>query len=294
MGFADRPYYGDQHDPTLRGRMSGVSVSAWLIGINVVIFLLDSVLGGSRRASAFAPSELGYFSIDKAVYGVQLWRWFTYQFLHAGLFHIFFNMLMLFYFGPWIERTLGARRFLAFYLLCGCCGAVVFTGLAFVPDLLGVGQATPLIGASGSIFGLLVACAVLFPHQELMLWGAIRMTMRTLALVFLGIAVLGVIAGSVNAGGEAAHLGGALLGFVLIKNAHWLNIFDRMAMPNISPGQIAEKRKRASFNQKIKKQQAAEAEVDRILDKVHNEGLASLTKKEKRILQEATERQRLD
>jgi membrane associated rhomboid family serine protease len=294
MGFSDRPYYGDQSEPTLRGRMSGVTVTMWLIGINVVIFLLDSVLGGSRRAAAAAPYELGYFSIDKAAYGLQLWRWFTYQFLHGDLFHILFNMLMLYYFGPWIERALGARRFLAFYLLCGCSGAVIFTGLTFVPGLLGVDETSHLIGASGSIFGILVACALLFPRQELMFWGAIRMTMRTMALVFLGLAALGVIVGSRNAGGEAAHLGGALLGFVLIKNSRWLNIFDRMSMPNISPGQIAEKRRRSSFNQKIKKQQALEAEVDRILDKVHHEGLASLTKKEKRILQEATDHQRLD
>ncbi|MBI1367761.1 MAG: rhomboid family intramembrane serine protease [Planctomycetes bacterium] len=292
MGFSDRPYSYDDQQPTLRGQLAGTSVTVWLIVINVLVYILTAIFTQSARASALSPLEWGGFNIDDGVYRMQLWRWFTYQFIHAGLFHILFNMMVLFYFGPWIERMLGPRKYLAFYLLCGCCGAVVYTLLSMVPGLLGEFEGGMLVGASGSIFGLIVACAVRMPHQEIMLWGAIRMTMRTLALILLGVAVLSVVVGSMNAGGDAAHLGGALLGFVLIRNDHWLNLFDRLSTRHISPAQLRDRYKRGRFQDKLKKQAASEQEIDRILAKVSQQGLQSLTRREQKFLRQTSEEKR--
>jgi len=304
MGYEDRTYYRDDQGRGggmfggpgapggFGGRLAGATVVTWLLGLNVVIFLVDSVLTGSVRGDALSPYAWGSFSIDKGVFGLQVWRFFTYQFLHANFFHILFNMIGLFFFGPLIERWLGSRRFLAFYLLCGISGAVLYTLLAFVPGLIPGSLARPMVGASGSVYGILVACAVLFPHQRVMLLiPPIPMSMRTLALIFLGLAALSVIAGSSNAGGEAAHLGGALLGFILIKKPALIGWADRAAQVTqaFKGGDPAAREAKRVRRQK-ESQAAEQQQVDRILDKVRQHGMQSLTGKEKKALQRATER----
>lgn len=292
MGFYDRKYYGGQHDRPSGGLGGGPaqwSMVTWLIVINVVIFFLDNILAGSSRGSAFSIDKWSYFSVDLGVYHLQVWRWFTYQFIHAGFTHILFNMIGLYFFGRLLESWLGSRRFLAFYLLCGASGSLLFTALAFIPGLLGVTTQSGLVGASGSLFGILAACAVLFPTQRVMLlFPPIPMSMRTMAFVFMGIAVFSIIVGSANAGGEAAHLGGALLGFVLIRFPGLLGFAEGTA--HLS-------RIKETFEQKQiqrNRQQAAEreSEIDRILSKVKTSGIQSLTQKERDILQDETDRQR--
>lgn len=295
MAWQDRHYNQDSFRGGGRGgaaggiggRLGGASVVMWLMGINVVVFLLDGVLTSGVRTQSISPYLWGNFNLAEGFYGFQLWRWVTYQFLHHGFMHILFNMIGLYFFGPMLEKWWGSRRFLAFYLLCGISGAAVMTLLSFVPGLLFVGPLTQLVGASGSLFGILAGAAVLFPHQRVMLlFPPIPMAMRTMALLFMGLAFLSVMAGTPNAGGEAAHLGGALLGFMLVKNARWLDWADRF-----SPSAIQHGVNKGRFERKRKREVIDQAEVDRILDKVRDKGLGSLSRKEKSVLNEATERQ---
>jgi membrane associated rhomboid family serine protease len=294
MAWHDRDYNRD--GGSLSTGMAGKSVVTWLIIINVVIALLDGILTGSTRGSAFSPSEWGYYSVEKAIYHGQVWRLVTCQFIHAGFFHLFFNMLSLFYFGPIMENWWGSRRFLAFYLLCGVGAALVYTALSFIPGLIHPVEVAPfadrigLVGASGCIFGVLIGAARVAPTQTIMLlFPPIPMQLRTMAMVFLGIAVVSVIAGSMNAGGEAAHLGGAVVGFLFMKYPGLLGFADRFSG---SVGRWKQGRLRAVAEKE--RQQAAkdDAEVDRILVKVKEHGLHSLTDKEKKTLQRATDRQR--
>lgn len=260
------------------------SIVTWLLIINFVIFVWDNIFGGAQRGSVLSLGQWCFFSPEEAIYGYQVWRFFTYQFIHADFLHILFNMIGLFFFGPLIERWWGSKRFLAFYLLCGVSGAVVATALGFIPGLGVFDRFTLLVGASGSVFGILAACAVLFPHQRVqLLFPPIPMTMRTMALVFLGIAALSVIAGSQNAGGEAAHLGGALLGFLLVKKPSVLDWADRL-----SPSAVKDGINEGRYQKKIENERATEAEIDRILAKVAEKGLQSLSKKEKKALNQAT------
>ena len=178
----------------------------------------------------------------------------------------------------------GSRRFLAFYLLCGIGGAALFLLFAFVPDVIGLSVQSPMVGASGAIFGILVGTAVLYPNQQVMLLiPPVPMKMRTMAMLFLGLALLSLMAGARNAGGEAAHLGGAVLGWLLIRNPGWLDFANRGF--SIKTKQV---RKTARRDNRDKD----DAEIDRILDKVRDKGLASLSNKEKKTLQRATNRQR--
>ncbi|MDX1681719.1 MAG: rhomboid family intramembrane serine protease [Phycisphaeraceae bacterium] len=300
MGLSDRDYHhagetGFGHGGLGRGSFGGGgfgSGDAWsmttiLLVANVVVFLLQAILSGSSRGSAISPGYWGHFSIETTLYGGQVWRLLTYQFLHGGFGHLLFNMIALFFFGPLMEQWWGRRRFLIFYLLCGTAGAFFYTALFFVPDLLNATARTPMVGASGSIFGILIGCALCYPNQRVMLLiPPVPMKMRTLALVILGIAFFSIVMGARNAGGEAAHLGGAAMGFLLIRYpqvVRWL--------ADLGPGSLDAARE-ARDRHREKKEATNQQEVDRILAKVKKEGLGSLTPREKRTLQEATDRAR--
>jgi membrane associated rhomboid family serine protease len=223
MGIYDRDYY---RSPPPRGGFANFqlwSITTWLIVINVAVFFIDRILGGGE---GFGPiSLLGYFSVDTALYHGQVWRFITFQFLHANVPHLFWNMLTLYFFGPMIEDYLGPRRYLAFYLICGCAGGVSEIILSMA-HILGDSPITPLVGASAGIFGVLIAAATVAPNVEIvLLFPPIPIKLKVLAWVMFGISVYTVMSNGVNAGGEAAHIGGALAGFGLIKNVPLLNIF---------------------------------------------------------------------
>jgi membrane associated rhomboid family serine protease len=238
-----------------------------------------------------APGNWLYFSVDKAVKHLELWRWVTYQFVDADIFRMAFNMLGLYFFGPLMEQWWGRRRYLAFYLLCGMSGAILFSLFSLMPGTIFNPQGGALLGSSGSIFGILVGCAVLFPKMPVMLLiPPIPMTMRTMALVFLGIAVASVLLLSGDAGGQAAHLSGAALGFLLVRQPWLLGFADHMSLGFVRRMRQGVRRKRGEM--RIRKTEDEQAEVDRILEKVRAHGLHSLSRGEKRCLHRATERQR--
>lgn len=293
MPWDDRDYYRQEARHSLRGELVGASVVVWLLSLNVAVAIADYIFTGSQRGNWAAPSQYLYFTVDKAVYGLQLWRWITYQFVHVGFWHLLFNMLALLSFGPLMEGWWGRGRFLAFYLLCGISGAVLFSLASAIPGLLGSHAGmTPIAGASGSIFGILVGCAMVAPDtQASLLFLPVTIRMRTLALAFLVIAVLSLLAGSQNAGGEAAHLGGAALGFALVKYPWLLDFSERLHLRRwwrrARPGRWQRQQERLR-----RREEAEQSEVDRILDKVRDHGIHSLTRGEKKILQRATDRQR--
>ena len=115
----------------------------------------------------------------------------------------------------------------------------------------------------------------------------IPMTLRTMAIVFIGLAVLGLLAGSANAGGEAAHLGGVLVGFLLVKYPRLVPGFGSVSMQAVRDGLT-----KGRWEKKQRNAAALEAEVDRILEKVRTKGLQSLSRKERKTLQRATDEQR--
>lgn len=301
MGWQDRHY--NQSGGGAFGPMRGKSVVTWLLIINCVVFILDNILSsGSRIPDWMSPYLIGRFTIDEGIYGFQVWRVLTYQFLHADFMHILFNMIGLYFFGRLLEQWWGSKRFLAFYLLCGVAGVVPYTVIGLVAPNLILNADSPelaqysgeivrqigLVGASGAIYGILIGCAVLFPNQRVqLLIPPIPMSMRTMAIVFLSLAVLSVVAGSPNTGGELAHLGGAALGFFLVKRPGLLSWADRLSTEAIQDGYT-----KGRFEKKMKKEQATREEVDRILAKVSEKGLQSLSKREQKILQQDTDRLR--
>ncbi len=192
------------------------TVTHWLIAVNSAIYAADLI---SREQL----SNWGAFSASQGVLHLQIWRWITYEFLHASPEHLLFNMIALWAFGPLVESILRARSYLAFYILSGLGGTAGYV-LLWRLRFLDVTADSELVGASACIFGVLTGAVYLAPHRviRLMFWG-IRLRYQTLAWILIGIAILHIAARGENAGGEAAHLGGAVAGFVLIRNMHWFS-----------------------------------------------------------------------
>jgi membrane associated rhomboid family serine protease len=209
-------YGGNQPPPPLRGRLLWWTVTHWLIAANVAIYIIDLICGGRL-------TRWGEFSIGDGLLHFQLWRLVTFNFLHASPAHLFFNMICLWAFGPPVELILRRYRYLAFYLFNGLGGVVGYL-LLWRLRFLDVTRDTTMVGASACIFGVLVAAAFLSPHRVVrLIWPPVALRFRTLAWILIGLAVLVIAARGENAGGQAAHLGGALTGYVLIRNMHWFS-----------------------------------------------------------------------
>jgi membrane associated rhomboid family serine protease len=225
MALADREYFRYQPRPRhpIGELFAEAPVTMTLIAINVAVFLIDHLLTPEGNLLQMTRLEFwGHFSAAFAIYGLQLWRLITFQFLHANLTHLLFNMLSLYIFGPMVEQHLGRARYLRYYLICGVGGAVAYLALYMKGVLIGSAW-QPLVGASAGIFGVLVAAAQLAPHATIMLlFPPIPMRLRTAAWVFIAIAIWTVFTHGRNAGGEAAHLGGAIVGFLLMQGQRLL------------------------------------------------------------------------
>lgn len=230
----DSPYPPGGGPPLSRLRYW--SITNWLIAINVAVFVIDIIGSGWLI-------KWGYFSYTTAIRHVQLWRFITFQFLHADAGHIFFNMFSLYFFGNLVEGRLGRKRYLTFYLICGTAGALGYLGLWRIGLVIGSSD-TPMIGASAGVFGVLIAAVKIAPAMSVrMIFPPVTLRMVTLAWIFIGFAVLTIISKGKNAGGEAAHLGGAFVGWLLMANHGWLNLFDRRTRGKRfwRPGDSAEK-----------------------------------------------------
>jgi membrane associated rhomboid family serine protease len=207
------------------------SYTLWIILACVGVFALDLVLlaigfyglipVGDAALQMGILQFWGHFSQYFAIERLQVWRFVTFQFLHGNLQHLVFNMLALYFFGPLVEAYLRGRQFVAFYLLCGAGGAVFYLVLLMLGYRIGT-PTVPLVGASAGIFGILVAAALIAPHAMVYVLGIFPLRLVTLAYFFIIFAVLQVLFLGENAGGEAAHLGGAAAGVLLMRKTQWL------------------------------------------------------------------------
>jgi membrane associated rhomboid family serine protease len=254
--------------------------------------LVDPATGqivGEQFVMVMQPlNAVGHFSTFKALAELQVWRFITFQFLHHDVNHLFFNMLGLFFFGGLVENYLGRKRYLAYYLTTGTCGAFLYLVLNLlgqsglhVPALLINDISTPLIGASAGVFGVLMAGAYVAPNAMVLFLFILSMRMATLVYALVGVAALTLISSGPNAGGEAAHLGGAISGFFLIRNTHVLrdiiSVFSFGARSGGGPKRVVHRSARPS-----------QVEIDRILEKVSERGLDSLSDSERRTLHRAS------
>jgi membrane associated rhomboid family serine protease len=317
MAWQDRPYNRERSGAPgqLGNYLPWSSVTTWLAGINFIVYLIDVLTSDAKGQNRSPLKTAGAYTVEMALQHGQLWRVVTYQFLHEGLMHIVMNLLGLVFLGPMMESHFGKKRFLAFYLLCGTSGALLFTIGALIPGLPGGWAQSQLVGASGSIFGILFGAALVAPSTPMaIMFLPITFTLRTFAWVSLGLSVLLLAIDMQKNGGQAAHLGGAAMGWLLVKHPWLLNwagsgagygagygaasggasrspryagpraaTAEQEKKPNVIKQWLDQREEQAAVN--------LEKEVDRILAKVHDHGLQSLTEREKNTLSEATKKQ---
>lgn len=266
-------------------------VTKWLLILNVGIYVADTLFFGRwiERWGAFAvASALGEF---------RLWEFLSFQFIHAGVLHLMLNSIGIFFFGPFVERWLGSRKFLRYYLFCGAAGALFFTLLLFLNILPKATAYSPLVGASAGLYGLLCAVFVLAPASRVrLLFPPVELSMKQMAIILFAISAGTIVGGLLfpqsgffnNEGGEAGHLGGAIMGFVLMKFPVLLG-GARRSRKIIRPKEF-----RRGAGSKLRPRTEIDlgevSEVDRILDKISSEGAESLTDEEREVLAKAAGR----
>ncbi|WP_241544368.1 rhomboid family intramembrane serine protease, partial [Xanthomonas translucens] len=188
---------------------------ALLIG-NVAVFLLQLLLGDDTFAP-FMLWPISNFDAFSPGQNFQIWQLLTYGFLHGGFSHLLFNMLALYMFGGPLEQTWGNKRFLTYYLVC-VAGAGLCQVLVGWWAVSNGGDPYPTLGASGGVFGLLLAFGMLFPNQRVMLlFPPIPMKARTFVIVFGALELIMGFTGWQPGVAHFAHLGGMLFGWLLIR-----------------------------------------------------------------------------
>ena len=261
-------------------------VGRLIIANAVVLLLLMTVFTSPALQAAlwFAPGQ----ALQRP------WTFVSYMFVHAGLLHLVGNMLMLFVFGTPVEHRLGGRAFILYYLYCGIGAAFVSLALSgLMPS-----AATPMVGASGAVLGVGVAFALLWPDAELLVFPLpMPVKARTFILVIIGIDV--VLSQLTPRDGIAhlAHVGGAGFGYLFFR----LQALSRRS-PHPPPRAVervvmvqsgAAEPERRTPPAPIRQRRRADAdpvaaEVDRVLDKISEQGIDSLTPAERRFLDEVS------
>jgi membrane associated rhomboid family serine protease len=280
----DRSY---MREPTERN----YSAAMILLWVNIAIFVLQEI----DRTYIHSPVE--WYSMLSPV-GIKhgyVWELFTFQFLHADLLHIGFNMLALFMFGRAVEEMIGTRRFLQAYFLAGTLGGIFQVLLGFV---FGGPFAKPVVGASAGVFGITAVFGMLQPESPIF-FNFIPMRAKFLVLFSGIIAGFYVLVPSPTSWGvaHAAHFGGIITGVAFVKwflNNDWrLPNFRLRRAPRprelvgAPAGGFWKNPKGIPPEEDIPSGDFISKEVDPILDKIHQHGLQSLTEKERRILEAA-------
>jgi membrane associated rhomboid family serine protease len=186
-------------------------VTLFLIGANVLVFLLQRSATGIDVPFALWP--LGAARATGGQVSFQIWQLLTYAFLHANFVHIAFNMFALYMFGAPMERVFGPRRYLTYYFVC-----VFSAAIAQLTTSALTGALYPTVGASGGVFGLLLAYAIYFPHNRIMLiFPPIPMSARTFVIVYAGLELLMGVTGTQEGVAHFAHLGGLVGGYLMLR-----------------------------------------------------------------------------
>jgi membrane associated rhomboid family serine protease len=243
-----------------------------IIIINVAVFLLQTTPFGETITTLGALWPIGSGNF-------RLWQPLTYMFLHGGGQHLFFNMFALWMFGAEIENYWGTRQFNTYYFICGL-------GAAAINLLATIGDPNPTVGASGAIYGVLIAFGMMFPDRYIFLYFLFPIKAKyfiagyALIEFFSGLGSRSMGSGSNIA--HFAHLGGMLIGFIYItiKRNEWSisGLFSKM-------NSFGKKKSGPRlYKQNKVAPPVSEAEINAILDKISEYGYDSLTEEERRKL----------
>ncbi len=244
----------------------------YLLVSTIAVFILQQFARGLEPLFGFVPAFL-YTRF-------YIWQPVTYMFLHGGVWHILINMFILWMFGTEVERHLGTKEFLKLYFITGA-GASLFY---FV---FNASSTIPMIGASGAIYGVMTAFAVMFPNRVitllLFLVLPVQIKAKYLVMIFGALAFFNSVRGWPPGVANLAHLGGILIGFVYMKLDWRMDYLSRWLHRQVETRKLMRETRRRQKIQRLRER------VDEILDKINEVGYDNLTDEEKRILKDASE-----
>jgi len=180
-----------------------------LIAVNVAAFLVALVAPAVTLVLGLRPADV--------VQQLYLWQPFTYMFLHGGLFHILFNMLALWMFGVELERMWGSRFFTKFYFISGGGAALTTLVLSFVPGFGDEVYYALTIGASGAVYGVLLAYALYFPHRPIYMYFVFPIPAKYFVMIIGAISLLASMGGPGGGVAHTTHLGGLVAAYLYLK-----------------------------------------------------------------------------
>ena len=246
-----------------------------LVSVNFCIYILQSVSGKEDvffRLFGLVPST---FMSD-----LMLWQPFTYMFFHApfyssvGISHILLNMLGLWVFGRELEQAWGKTKFLRYYFITGI-------GSGLITYFFQMGSDNPVIGASGAVYGILLAYGISYPNRMLYIWGLIPVRSMWLVIIMGSIAFFGLL-GNADGISHVTHISGMLIGYVLLKKKwRWRDIWFAIRKKTIE-FQVQR------YEEKSIKKKMLQKDIDVILEKIQKVGFIGLSDKEKSKLYEAS------
>ena len=298
MGIQNRDYFRGDEDRGYTGSYGSVSsagdwVIKWAIGICVVVFFLQNLTTNDPGLQTGITEHL---DLDPVAFTEgQFWRVLTYGICHGGPSHLFFNMIGLWCFGRVIEHLFGSRETIAFLV-----GSTIVSGLIYVIAAGLSDSTTPAVGASGGIFAVVILTAFLYPKMPVyLMFIPIPIQLRFLAIVFVGYDLLNVLQDQSLSPGVAssAHLGGAAFGaFYFLSGFRFFK--QSVSYGGGSGGSSGIGNAVTSFFSRLKPRpqnknvriyappepEDLDRELDRILDKINQQGKASLTKDEEAFL----------
>ena len=266
-----------------------------IITINVLIFLLLAVADvlSFLLSSVFSSATITTYltlpaSLKEFIY--RPWSIVTYMFLHSGFLHILFNMLWLYWMGNILHEYLGNRRVYQAYFLGGIFGGLIFIAAYNIFPAFGqVKEVAYALGASAGVLSVVVATATLLPDYEVQLIFLGSVKLKWIALVSVLIDLISIPNG--NAGGHIAHIGGALFGFLFIRQLRNTTFLDKVTdwfARIFKPRSKLKVHYRTTYMKTENDLKPSQQEVDIILDKISRSGYDSLTKREKEILFKAS------
>jgi membrane associated rhomboid family serine protease len=269
-----------------------------LLLTNVGIYFMANFIALFRyRGSAVAGIIEQILYLYPIGEGFRPWQLVTYMFMHGGLMHLLFNMFALWMFGMELENSWGSKKFLVYYLICGIGAGL--SNLFVTPFFT---TAAPTVGASGAIYGVLIAFGMLFPDRPILIYFLIPIRARYFVLIYIGLEVYAGVTGSGDGIAHFAHLGGAAVGYTYL-------LIDQKRMPFASLINGAREKlystqrkerpddrfsrtsiSNATYHDIDDDTRITQQKIDDILDKISRSGYPSLTEEEKRILFEASKK----
>ncbi|MBT3232193.1 MAG: rhomboid family intramembrane serine protease [Calditrichaeota bacterium] len=240
-----------------------------LLIANGIVFLLQGFFNPAIVNSMFGLVPANFWR-------GAVWQPLTYMFMHAGLMHILFNMLMLWMFGSVLESAWGKKEFIRFYFLTGI-------GAGLSNCFLTPSMPTPIIGASGSMYGLLAAYGILFPDTRIYISFLIPIRAKYVVLIFGFLSLMSSFGNSGDGIAHIVHLGGMVIGVIYLKRKDFARLLGR----KIKSYQV--KHKQTVVQKEQESDEQLRQEVDDLLDKINEVGMNKLTTREVHRLKKASE-----